>query len=124
LTPFPGDPPSDSEAGRGGLDWETLQRDREHGVMLQRASLRTLKAGRAFNKSWSAAAPTAPLPVLVLLARHDQIMNNAAAEELFEGSEALRNGRVTVRVLDGGHAIQLTDPGGLAREISGWSLSW
>ncbi len=119
-----GDPPSNSIEARQGLDWQTLQHDRQHGILLQRASFRTLKAGRKFQNSWSSAAPTVPVPVLVLLARHDQIMNNAAAADLYHNSQALSSGRVTIRTLDGGHALQLTEAKELAAAISSWTTTW
>lgn len=85
-------------------------------LRLQRVTARFLLASRSLDRMLRARVHTLSVPVLLFLAGHDRIIDNARTRALLERLPA---GRLRVRVYEHAtHSIQFDDTSDLARDIS------
>ena len=89
----------------------------DQGNLLQKPTARTLVTGNKLNARWKKGAATlsAAMPVLIITADGDQLMDGAQA--------AASAPSATHRTLPAGHGAQITHAGEIAAIIAGWAAS-
>lgn len=122
-------PPQDADQPplkqpKDGTTWRTdsdlaelLTQDEKHGLLLIRPTYRLVYTGLALGREWTSSSKPVAIPALIILARRDQIMDNAAAWKAVRQHSSKPK---LVSLEDAGHGAQITNAAEIAQSISSW----
>lgn len=125
----PQPPPQDADQPplkqpKDGTTWRTdsdlaelLSQDEKHGLLLTRPTYRLVYTGLALASEWKSSSKPLAIPVLIILARRDQIMDNAAAWKAVRQHSSKPS---LLSLEDAGHGAQITSAAEIAQSISSW----
>lgn len=102
---------------------QIIAADVQAETLLTHPTSKTMVSGSMLGKEWKKTSrrQAPPLPVLVVTATRDQIMNNAGAVNAFRGPDGQVWPQVSLASVDAGHGVQVTDAGTVADKILAWT---